>query len=95
MKKTIYLFCLLIAVTSLQAQQYDHCGTWRWSLKTLTDNMGEEILASTPEKTTINTLNALKTAALEQLYADGFAHGDSELDHSGLFVELARRNGMG
>ncbi len=35
------------------------------------------------------------TAALEQLYADGVAHGDSELDHSGLFVELARRNGMG
>ena len=35
------------------------------------------------------------TAALEQLYADGVAHGDSELDHSGLFVELAQRNGMG
>lgn len=34
------------------------------------------------------------TAALEQLYADGVAHGDGELDHSGLFVELARRNGM-
>lgn len=34
------------------------------------------------------------TAALEALYADGVAHGDAELDHSGLFVELARRNGM-
>lgn len=34
------------------------------------------------------------TAALERLYADGVAHGDAELDHSGLFVELARRNGM-
>ena len=34
------------------------------------------------------------TAALERLYADGIAHGDSELDHAGLFVELARRNGM-
>lgn len=34
------------------------------------------------------------TAALERLYADGVAHGDGELDHSGLFVELARRNGM-
>jgi 2-hydroxy-3-oxopropionate reductase len=34
------------------------------------------------------------TAALERLYADGVAHGDGELDHSGLFVELARRNQM-
>ncbi len=34
------------------------------------------------------------TAALERLYADGVAHGDADLDHSGLFVELARRNGM-
>ena len=34
------------------------------------------------------------TAALEQLYAEGVAHGDAELDQSALFVELARRNGM-
>lgn len=49
--------------------------------------------------------NALDTAAglgftapitglLEQLYADGVAHGFSDLDQSGLFAELARRNGM-
>ena len=49
--------------------------------------------------------NALATAAgvglevpitglLAQLYADGVAHGLSEIDHAGLFVELARRNGM-
>jgi 2-hydroxy-3-oxopropionate reductase len=49
--------------------------------------------------------NALDTAAglgftapitglLEQLYADGVAHGLSDLDQAGLFVELARRNGM-
>jgi 3-hydroxyisobutyrate dehydrogenase-like beta-hydroxyacid dehydrogenase len=49
--------------------------------------------------------NALETAAgvgfeapitglLEQLYADGIEHGLSDLDHAGLFVELARRNGM-
>lgn len=30
----------------------------------------------------------------EQLYAAADAHGLSELDHSGLFVELASRNGM-
>ena len=35
------------------------------------------------------------TAALERLYAEGVAHGDAELDQSALFVELARRNGMG
>ncbi|MDR2154562.1 MAG: NAD(P)-dependent oxidoreductase [Burkholderiaceae bacterium] len=38
--------------------------------------------------------NAPITEALERLYADAIAHGDAELDHSGLFVELARRNGM-
>lgn len=30
----------------------------------------------------------------ERLYADGVEHGDADLDHSGLFMELARRNGM-
>ena len=34
------------------------------------------------------------TQLFEQLYAQGIAHGDTNLDHSGLFVELARRNGM-
>ncbi len=34
------------------------------------------------------------TALLEQLYAEGVAHGLNELDQSGLFVELAQRNGM-
>ena len=34
------------------------------------------------------------TTLFEQLYAQGVAHGLSDLDHSGLFVELARRNGM-
>lgn len=49
--------------------------------------------------------NALDTAAglgfsapitglLEQLYAEGVGHGLSDLDQAGLFVELARRNGM-
>jgi 2-hydroxy-3-oxopropionate reductase len=34
------------------------------------------------------------TALLEQLYASGIDHGMADLDHSGLFVELARRNGV-
>ena len=34
------------------------------------------------------------TALLEQLYAAGVAHGLSDIDHAGLFVELAQRNGM-
>lgn len=49
--------------------------------------------------------NALETAAelgfsapvselFENLYAEAIEHGLSDLDHSGLFVELARRNGM-
>jgi len=49
--------------------------------------------------------NALATAAelgfdapvttlFEQLYAEAIEHGMADLDHSGLFVELARRNGM-
>jgi 2-hydroxy-3-oxopropionate reductase len=50
--------------------------------------------------------NALATAAeigfdapitglFEQLYAESVAHGLGDLDHSGLFVELASRNAMG
>lgn len=34
------------------------------------------------------------TALFEKLYADGVDHGLGELDHSGLFVELASRNAM-
>ena len=34
------------------------------------------------------------TRLLEQLYGDGIDHGLSDLDHAGLFAELARRNGM-
>ena len=34
------------------------------------------------------------TALFEQLYASAEAHGFADLDHSGLFAELARRNGM-
>jgi len=34
------------------------------------------------------------TSLLEQLYASGIEHGMADLDHSGLFVELARRNGV-
>ncbi|MBV7543726.1 NAD(P)-dependent oxidoreductase [Acidovorax sp. sic0104] len=32
------------------------------------------------------------TALFEQLYAEGVEHGLGELDHSGLFIELASRN---
>ena len=34
------------------------------------------------------------TALFEKLYAEGIEHGLADLDHSGLFVELASRNGM-
>ncbi|RYY84540.1 MAG: NAD(P)-dependent oxidoreductase, partial [Comamonadaceae bacterium] len=34
------------------------------------------------------------TRLFERLYADGIEHGLTDLDHSGLFVELASRNGM-
>ena len=34
------------------------------------------------------------SALFEQLYAQAIAHGLTDLDHSGLFVELAHRNGM-
>ncbi len=33
-------------------------------------------------------------ALFEQLYADAVEHGLGDLDHSGLFVELASRNAM-
>jgi 3-hydroxyisobutyrate dehydrogenase-like beta-hydroxyacid dehydrogenase len=34
------------------------------------------------------------TQSVEKLYADGIDHGLADLDHAGLFVELASRNGM-
>jgi len=34
------------------------------------------------------------TTLFETLYSDGIEHGLTDLDHAGLFVELARRNGM-
>lgn len=34
------------------------------------------------------------TALFEKLYAEGIDHGLTDLDHAGLFVELASRNGM-
>ena len=34
------------------------------------------------------------TQSLEKLYSDGIEHGLTDLDHAGLFVELASRNGM-
>lgn len=34
------------------------------------------------------------TTLLEQLYTQGIAHGDADLDHAGLFCELARRNAL-
>ena len=34
------------------------------------------------------------TSLFEQLYGQAIDHGLSDLDHSGLFVELAQRNGM-
>lgn len=34
------------------------------------------------------------TKLFERLYAEGVEHGLADLDHSGLFVELASRNGM-
>jgi 2-hydroxy-3-oxopropionate reductase len=34
------------------------------------------------------------TRLFEQLYAQGVAHGDADLDHAGLFCELARRNAL-
>ena len=34
------------------------------------------------------------TSLFQKLYADGIEHGLADLDHAGLFVELARRNAM-
>ena len=34
------------------------------------------------------------TRLFESLYSEGIAHGLGDLDHAGLFMELARRNGM-
>lgn len=38
--------------------------------------------------------DAPATALFEQLYAQGVDHGLADLDHAGLFVEIASRNGL-
>jgi 3-hydroxyisobutyrate dehydrogenase-like beta-hydroxyacid dehydrogenase len=40
------------------------------------------------------SMDAPITTLFEKLYADAVEHGLSDVDHSGLFVELASRNGM-
>jgi 2-hydroxy-3-oxopropionate reductase len=40
-------------------------------------------------------LDAPVTQLLERLYADAADHGLADLDHAALFLELAKRNGMG
>jgi 3-hydroxyisobutyrate dehydrogenase-like beta-hydroxyacid dehydrogenase len=40
------------------------------------------------------SMDAPITTLFEQLYAQAVEHGLGEVDHSGLFVELASRNGM-
>ena len=47
-----------------------------------------------PESVDIRSDRAASTALFESLYASGIEHGLTDLDHSGLFVELASRNGM-
>lgn len=39
-------------------------------------------------------LDAPVTRLFEKLYSDGIEHGLTDLDHAGLFVELASRNDM-
>lgn len=34
------------------------------------------------------------TALFAQLYAEAIEHGDADADHAGLWLELARRNGL-
>ena len=38
--------------------------------------------------------DAAITASFKKLHSDGIEHGLSDLDHSGLSIELANRNGM-
>ena len=40
------------------------------------------------------SFDAPVTQLFEKLYSDGIEHGLADLDHSGLFLELAHRNGM-
>lgn len=50
----------------------------------------DNVLASAAE----TGFDAPITALLSRLYREGVEHGLGELDHSGLFLELARRNAM-
>jgi len=53
------LLLLVFAVAALQSSA-QHCGTWRWAVKTLTDPEGTQILSSKAKFTTITDLAAEK-----------------------------------
>jgi hypothetical protein len=59
MKTSFLLFTLVLVLGCLQVQA-QHCGTWRWAVKTLTDADGARILSSKPKITTITDLAAEK-----------------------------------
>jgi hypothetical protein len=52
MKKYLFLITLLFAINGYG----QHCGTWRWSVKTLADAEGVQILNKSPRQTTIKSL---------------------------------------
>ncbi len=51
----------LAAAIPLQASEtFEHCGTWRWSIKTLTDQKGLSVLHSNARVSSIDSLVALE-----------------------------------
>lgn len=59
MKTSSFLLFLALTLASLRIQA-QHCGTWRWAVKTLTDADGARILSAKAKVTTITDLAAEK-----------------------------------
>lgn len=55
-KRVVLTLALTVLWFSLTSQTYEKCGTWRWSVKTLTDKSGIDWLDQEPEETTIDEL---------------------------------------
>lgn len=60
-KYKLFILLFLAFVTFLSANEIgDDCGTWRWDVKTGTDDEGESILSKKPIRTTIDELTKLE-----------------------------------
>ena len=94
MKKLLLLLFLGVTLFSY-SQEFEKCGTWRWSVKTLTDAGGEDILSTTPVKTTINEMNKWERPEKVTGTSGRFTEETKLVKFRGYIIEHKRVEGSG